>query len=162
MSYYEMSLIPIQQGTPGWQDAPVPSWGVNPLNAGPPRVGIGCPGGCGADEADYNRTTWGHVAAAAAGALVVGLLVGYYAGKPKMAKNRRGGVYKKMKANVKKRIGPPLRGKKAKRKHAAWKAAQTRKRRAELAKWSRSPEARAQMRATRKATKEARYYDSGL
>jgi hypothetical protein len=28
-------------GTPGWQFAPVPGWGKNPLRAGPARVGVG-------------------------------------------------------------------------------------------------------------------------
>jgi hypothetical protein len=31
-------------GTPGWQMAPVPGWGINPLRAGPYRVGIGALG----------------------------------------------------------------------------------------------------------------------
>jgi len=34
--YHELAVA-----TPGWQDAPVPGWGINPLRAGPPRVGIG-------------------------------------------------------------------------------------------------------------------------
>lgn len=34
--YHELPV-----GTPGWQDAPVPGWGINPLRAGPMRVGIG-------------------------------------------------------------------------------------------------------------------------
>jgi hypothetical protein len=27
-------------GTPGWADAPVPGWGINPFRAGPVRVGV--------------------------------------------------------------------------------------------------------------------------
>jgi hypothetical protein len=49
MSYYEMpngGLYPgyyqnLLAGTPGWQEAPVPGWGINPLRAGPTRVGVG-------------------------------------------------------------------------------------------------------------------------
>jgi hypothetical protein len=151
-----MTFVPIQQGTPGWQSAPVPSWGVNPLNAGPRRVGVGlgCPGGCGvgAEDTNYETTTWGHVAAAAAASLTVGLLIGWYAGKPKTGmSSNRGGVYRKMKPN-----------RSLKRSAAAKKGAKTRKRRADLAKWSRSAQARSEMRSTRKATSQARYYDSGL
>jgi hypothetical protein len=31
--------IPV--ATPGWQNAPVPGWGINPMRAGPARVGVG-------------------------------------------------------------------------------------------------------------------------
>jgi hypothetical protein len=44
-SYYEMTddMYRTQPaGTPGWQMAPVPGWGINPLRAGPQRVGVGC------------------------------------------------------------------------------------------------------------------------
>jgi len=51
MSYYgvtmDMYRVP-DAGTPGWNLAPVPGWGANPLRAGPPRVGVGCADGlCG-------------------------------------------------------------------------------------------------------------------
>lgn len=41
MSYYKMTnsdYQPPQVATPGWQLAPVPGWGVNPLRAGPPVI----------------------------------------------------------------------------------------------------------------------------
>lgn len=44
MSYYGMDSAMYQQlppATPGWQFAPVPGWGTNPLRAGPERVGVG-------------------------------------------------------------------------------------------------------------------------
>lgn len=47
MSYYSIgpqAYRPVPPGTPGWSDAPVPGWGVNPLLAGPPRVGVGSSG----------------------------------------------------------------------------------------------------------------------
>jgi len=34
--YHELAVA-----TPGWQDGPVPGWGINPLRAGPRRVSIG-------------------------------------------------------------------------------------------------------------------------
>jgi len=42
-SYYQQW----EPGTPGWQSAPVPGWGMNPLRAGPRRIGVGdlLPGG---------------------------------------------------------------------------------------------------------------------
>jgi hypothetical protein len=43
-SYYNVTPAmyrPPPPGTPGWQRAPVPGWGVNPWRAGPPRVGVG-------------------------------------------------------------------------------------------------------------------------
>jgi hypothetical protein len=115
MSYFMHKYIPLHVGTPGWQFAPVPSWGVNPANAGPRRVGIGatcascgsagcagcgsagCAGcgsagcaGCGATEEEkYKTVTWGHVAGAAAIGLIAGLLVGYAAGKSAQTKKTR-------------------------------------------------------------------------
>lgn len=89
--------IPIEQGTPGWQQSPVPTWGGNPLNAGPRRVGVGCAGGCGCGggcgttEDAYKTVGWGHVAAAAALSLITGLLIGYAAGGKKYTSNRRRG-----------------------------------------------------------------------
>lgn len=85
MSYVMQKYIPIEQGTPDWQSSPVPTWGGNPLNAGPRRVGVGCgPGtGCGASEDPYKQVGWGMVAAGAAAALIVGLIIGYAAGGKK-------------------------------------------------------------------------------
>lgn len=68
----------------------------------PPQAaaGLGCPGvGCagrvGQAEGDkYRQTSWGIVAAVAAGGLLVGLMIGYAAGKrAKMRPNRRGRAY---------------------------------------------------------------------
>jgi hypothetical protein len=44
-------------GTPGWQDAPVPGWGINPLRAGPMRVGIGLGGGIWDEDGPLPRYT---------------------------------------------------------------------------------------------------------
>jgi hypothetical protein len=112
-SYYQVPQsfyrdIPAE--TPGWQNAPVPGWGINPLRSGPRRVGVGgcvgcidegfdepdnslpqyaavggcgpcgCGGGCGmgaAEEDQYKETTWGHVALAAAGGIIAGMLFMY-------------------------------------------------------------------------------------
>ena len=41
MSYYKMDYSMTNPGTPGWQDSPVPGWGINPMTAGPARVGVG-------------------------------------------------------------------------------------------------------------------------
>lgn len=99
MSYSMQKYIPIAQGTPGWQLSPVPTWGGNPLNAGPRRVGVGCPGGCasGATEDAYKQVGWGMVAAGAALALIAGLLIGYAAGGKKYSANkpRRRSVWKR-------------------------------------------------------------------
>lgn len=135
-SYYNMPLDfyqPPPVETPLWQEAPVPGWGVNPLRAGPPRVGVGADtpttidlwrpglprymggglpeqnrilpryaavgggipeqdrvlpryaavGGCGcgpmsgAEEDAYKQTTWGHVALAASGGIMAGMLFMY-------------------------------------------------------------------------------------
>lgn len=83
--YHELAVA-----TPGWQNAPVPGWGINPLRAGPPRVGIGggsIPGeddflphyaALGADpEAAYKETSWGVVAGATAAGIMLGILFGY-------------------------------------------------------------------------------------
>lgn len=32
---------PYHQGAPGWTEAPVPGWGMNPVLRGPARVGTG-------------------------------------------------------------------------------------------------------------------------
>lgn len=96
MSYSMQKYIPIEQTSPGWQSSPVPTWGGNPMHAGPRRVGVGCGptgcgcGGCGVGADDpYKEVGWGMVAAAAAGSLLVGLLIGHAAGKRKFAANRR-------------------------------------------------------------------------
>lgn len=103
MSYYMMpsnGLSPgyyqqLPPGTPGWQDAPVPGWGMNPLRAGPPRVGVGATPGCGScgaysDDVPLNsfvlphyapigadaaseQTSYGVVALGIAGGIALGL-----------------------------------------------------------------------------------------
>jgi hypothetical protein len=60
---------------------------------------------------------------------------------------------KRMRANPKKKHKPPSWGK---------KSAATRKKRKAIAAWSKSPQARAEMAATRKAQRDTRFYDSGL
>jgi len=102
MSFYKMNYSMTDPGTPGWQFAPVPGWGMNPAAAGPRRVGVGC--NCatpmGQDdtrtatdiEGRYKQTSYGMVAAAGAGALLVGVFLGYVAGKRaqrKVTANRR-------------------------------------------------------------------------
>ena len=116
MSYYRMDdggYAMVDPGTPLWWNAPVPSWGSNPYAAGPSRVGIGnpaetpvlafpqasaglgCPGcgpGVGQDPTaaqKYLTVGWGTVALAAAGSLLVGLLIGHYAGKRSKPKRMR-------------------------------------------------------------------------
>jgi hypothetical protein len=96
--YHELAVA-----TPGWQNAPVPGWGINPLRAGPMRVGIGLgqsiPGeddflphwsALGEDpEAAYKETSWGVVAGAAAAGIGLGLLFGYaWWGQKKLTANR--------------------------------------------------------------------------
>lgn len=103
MSYYQLpkqGMSPgyyqqLPAGTPGWQDAPVPGWGINPLRAGPRRVGVGAYASpvysdnvpqnsavlphyvpIGADAAS-EQTTYGVVALAAAGGIVAGLSFGW-------------------------------------------------------------------------------------
>jgi len=82
--YHELPVA-----TPGWQSAPVPGWGINPLRAGPARVGVG--GGIweedaflpayapiGADPGDaYRETSYGVVALAGSGGILLGILFGY-------------------------------------------------------------------------------------
>lgn len=82
--YHELPVA-----TPGWQDAPVPGWGINPFRAGPRRVGLGggIPGeddflphyaALGLDpETEYRETSWGVVAGATAGGIMLGILFGY-------------------------------------------------------------------------------------
>jgi len=83
--YHELAVA-----TPGWQEAPVPGWGINPLRAGPMRVGIGGGGipeqdavlpryfPLGVDpEAAYHETSWGVVAGGVAIGIGLGLLFGY-------------------------------------------------------------------------------------
>jgi hypothetical protein len=94
MSFWNVpdsDYVELAVATPGWQTAPVPGWGINPLRAGPMRVGIGLgqsiPGeddflphwaALGADpEAAYKETSWGVVAGAAALGIGLGLLFGY-------------------------------------------------------------------------------------
>lgn len=94
-SYYEVPSSfyqPPPVGTPGWQHAPVPGWGINPLRAGPARVGVGSEqmlryyrerrgtSGCGCGDAttdQYLTMTAGHVALAGAGGIALGMLFMY-------------------------------------------------------------------------------------
>jgi len=94
MSYYGVSNDMYQvppAGTPGWNLAPVPGWGTNPLRAGPPRIGVGCsvrlndavlpryvPVGDDGYEGDkYVQYTLGHVSFAATGGIILGMLFHY-------------------------------------------------------------------------------------
>lgn len=101
MSFYSVpnsAYRHMPAGSPGWQLAPVPGWGVNTDKAGSPIVGAGAlGGGCGcggtqstlpryrplplgADVGDNYRTmTTGHVALAAAGGILVGAIFVYAA-----------------------------------------------------------------------------------
>lgn len=108
MSFWNVpdsDYVELAVATPGWQNAPVPGWGINPLRAGPMRVGIGglgqsIPGeddflphwaALGADpEAAYKETSWGVVAGAAALGIGLGLLFGYgWWGQKKLVANKR-------------------------------------------------------------------------
>lgn len=114
MSYYMMNYQMTDPGTPGWQFAPYPSWGMNPAAAGPPRIGVGCttcPGGVGQErvapdvESSYRTTSWGMVAAVGAGALLVGVFLGYVAGqrsklKPNRPRRRRQARVRRYSANA--------------------------------------------------------------
>lgn len=81
-------------GTPGWQDAPVPGWGINPDRSGPRRVGVGAAFERGSIPCEddflphyyplsaapsdaYLETSYGVVALAAAGGIGIGVLFGY-------------------------------------------------------------------------------------
>ena len=88
--------------TPGWQTAPVPGWGINPLRAGPTRVAID---GLGADpEAAYKETSWGVVALGAAVGIGAGLLFGYaWWGQKRLVANRQYKSAKRSAARKKKR-----------------------------------------------------------
>lgn len=118
MSYYIMPNNGLSAGyyqqlpvaTPLWQEAPVPGWGVNPLRAGPPRVGVGAyatPVGCGScgddvplnsavlpkyapigADASSEQASYGTVALVAAGGIVLGLVFGWlYFSNKKMTPN---------------------------------------------------------------------------
>lgn len=41
MSIFEPDYSMTNPGTPGWEQAPIPWWGQNPMAAGPRRVGVG-------------------------------------------------------------------------------------------------------------------------
>lgn len=95
--YYQQ----LPAGTPGWQNAPVPGWGINPLRAGPRRVGVGAYAqpacnGCGVyddnvplnsavlpryvpigADASAEQTSYGAVALGAAGGIILGLAFGW-------------------------------------------------------------------------------------
>ncbi len=128
MSYVFQDFIPLNPGViPNWQQKPVPAWSVNPFHAGPARVGVGLfaqmepapQGAAPPDEGEdkYTTTTWGHVAAGAAAALVVGLLIGFAAGKSS-PKSRYG--------RNPKRIFRPNRGRSSSRGHALTKSSRAR------------------------------------
>lgn len=78
-SYYMMDRAmyqPPPPATPGWQQAPVPGWGMNPFRAGPPRVGVGCAAcaaGVGQDDAPNSISAKGVLLG-----VIVGLAVGYF------------------------------------------------------------------------------------
>lgn len=109
MSYYQLpkqGLSPgyyqqLPPGTPLWQEAPVPGWGINPLRAGPQRVGVGVysdnvplnsavlpqyvPIGV---SAATEQTTYGAVALGVAGGIILGLAFGWlWFGNKKMTPN---------------------------------------------------------------------------
>lgn len=78
MSYWKLphsDYVMPAEGTPGWQFAEVPGWGINPYRAGPLRVGVGAAG----DQ--YNETTWGTVALGSAVALLFGVGLGVAYGR---------------------------------------------------------------------------------
>jgi hypothetical protein len=84
MSYYAMDRAMYQNtpaGTPGWQQGPVPGWGINPYRAGPARVGVGCAScavsGFGAEPDSYYTMTSGHVMLAGVGGFLLGMLTLY-------------------------------------------------------------------------------------
>lgn len=89
MSFYPMTKNMYQlppEGTPGWQFAPVPGWGMNPARAGKPWIAANGVGlmpydpvpvmfdrAVGTSEGDAYRTqTDGTVALAAAGGIFLG------------------------------------------------------------------------------------------
>lgn len=84
MSYYNLTndyYQPPTPGTPGWQLAPVPGWGMNPARSGPARIAAnGLSGvrliGIGASEAPVVDSeaagTEGKIAMAAAGGIFLG------------------------------------------------------------------------------------------
>lgn len=97
---YHLSRLDVQRppidasSAPYFSNSPEPGWGLNPAAAGPLLVGVGCAGGCGCgggcngigvDEPAPPETgtpSWlGYAALAAAGGLVIGLVVGYAAGQ---------------------------------------------------------------------------------
>ena len=91
MSYYGMTDDMYRSpppATPGWQLAPVPGWGANPLRSGPPIIATHGLGACGptcdckkcglSGEGDKYRTmTEGHVAIGAASGMLVGWFLSY-------------------------------------------------------------------------------------
>jgi len=106
MSYYNMNASAYRlppPGTPGWELAPVPGWGMNPERSGPRMIatnGLGkvilgsnlpqyAPVSVGQStnyEGDkYYTMTAGHVAMAGAGGLVAGVVFSWiwWSGKKK-------------------------------------------------------------------------------
>jgi len=79
-SYYAVTpdmYQPPPAGTPGWQMAPVPGWGINPWRAGPARVGMGLLG-------ENNGTGTGGIGIVVAGVAIGALLL--YAALSPLAK----------------------------------------------------------------------------
>jgi len=75
-SYYRVTpsmYANLPAATPGWEDAPVPGWGTNPLRAGPERIAVG---GCGACRG-LGQDDCGHPYMAMLVALAGGLTIGY-------------------------------------------------------------------------------------
>ena len=69
---------------PGWQDAPVPGWGMNPYRAGPSRVGVGALLNSNdpvlpryVQIGSVPQEAYGYIAAAGAGGIVVGLAMAW-------------------------------------------------------------------------------------
>ncbi len=77
MSYYQYEYGWTQPGAPGWQNCPVPGWCVNPLAAGPRMIAIG------EDESpeDDDTVSTGAALLVGSGALLVGIFLGWMAGK---------------------------------------------------------------------------------
>lgn len=84
-----------------WPFNPEPHLAVNPYAAGPPRVGLGCGGGCGCGgcaalgqtaEEEYAQTSYGMLALVGAGAFLGGLLIGWAAKSAQSSKGRKRGL----------------------------------------------------------------------
>lgn len=86
-SYYEVSPSMYQTlppGTPGWDLAPVPGWGANPLRSGPPVLAMNgsvlpryTPVLDGLGEDSEEAANQGYIALAAAGGLFLGMFLAW-------------------------------------------------------------------------------------